>query len=512
MHIDQLAISTQPRNSWKAFDLGCRMAFRWWKPLYGFMLLATLPFFIVLNFISTEYGMFLLWLLKPWFERGLLYIYSREVFGQRVTISETLKAWPSQIKPLWLASITWLRLSPSRAFNLPVAQLEGLTGERRASRLRVLHQTNDNNTGWWTVICAHWEFFIILGLVAMINMLLPETVELNLFDEFGTLMTDYALWYNTLWYIAMVAVAPLYVGGSFAAYLNRRILLEGWDIELNFKKMKQAASDKKQGAVALLVLCFLGFTTPDTKALSLQEEQSAEVVEENDTPSEEEEETPARHTEINEALQDVFNSPPFSEKETYKDWRWTGWKWEVEEDKDKKDLDMSGWLAFFAMLAKFSEVILWVVFTLLLGAILWLSREHISRLLNYRLPKRDKVDLPSFSRSYKKSTLPRNISDELEKLLQESAYRQALSLLLVSSLIQLHQKYALPLKESMTESECLACITEEADSESSQFMSQLIDTWVKLAWAHQWPASEQMRHLVELWQGLFGKVAKGESI
>jgi hypothetical protein len=107
--------------------------------------------------------------------------------------------------------------------------------------------------------------------------------------------------------------------------------------------------------------------------------------------------------------------------------------------------------------------------------------------------------------------LPQNVSQELEKLIGENAYRQALSLLLVSSLIQLHEKYTLPLKASMTESECLACIQKETDHESSQFMSQLIDSWVKLAWAHQWPTKEQMNKLAELWQERFGQFTGTDS-
>ncbi len=507
MQIEQLAISTEPRNSWKSFDLGCRMALKWWKPLYGFMLLATLPFFIVLNFLSLEYGVFVLWLFKPWFERGLLFIFSREVFGQKVTVSETFKAWPSQIKPMWLVSITWLRLSPSRAFNLPVAQLEGLTGERRSSRLRVLHQTKDNNTAWWTIICAHWEGFIIMGLIVMTNMLLPETAKLRFVDDFAAVVNNYTLLYNVIWYLAIVTIAPLYIGGSFAAYLNRRILLEGWDIELNFKKMKKAASTRRQGAAALLVLCFLGIAVPEARALVTQEEQSSEEASQDTDKSEEV--TPERHVEIEQALQDILSNPPFSEKESFKDWRWTGWEWEFEEEG--KDKDRSGWLTFFKFIAKFSEFILWVFFVLLLGLILWLSREHIGRLLNYRLPRTQVVDLPSFSRSYKTSSLPQNVSQELEKLIGENAYRQALSLLLVSSLIQLHEKYTLPLKASMTESECLACIQKETDNESSQFMSQLIDSWVKLAWAHQWPTKEQMNKLAELWQERFGQFTGTDS-
>lgn len=127
------------------------------------MFFSTLPLFVLYCVLSLDYGVYLLWLFKPWFERGLLYIYSSQVFGQEVFVQQALRAWLAQIKPSWFASLSWLRFSLRRVFYLPASQLEGLSGDKRTARLRILHQTSDDNNYWWLLIFLHWEFFITIS-------------------------------------------------------------------------------------------------------------------------------------------------------------------------------------------------------------------------------------------------------------------------------------------------------------------------------------------------------------
>ncbi|WP_289029632.1 hypothetical protein [uncultured Paraglaciecola sp.] len=512
MKIEALAIATQPRNSWKSFDLGCRMAMQWWVPLYGFMLCSTLPIFIVCTLLSPEYGVYFLWLLKPWFERGLLYIHSRQVFGQQVSVVDALKAWPSQIKVYWLASITWQRLSPSRGFDLPVAQLEGLKGEKRKARLRLLHQTTDDNSYWWLLICLHWELFITFGLLMLVNMLIPLGFEWNIADAFYSESNLILIAYNVCWYFALVLIAPLFIGGGFAAYLNRRILLEGWDIELGLKKIRNRWSAKQISLLVILVAGLMGYAA-DAPVAYAQTNELEQVTEELATDPEEpqlSEDALKKHTAIKESLQEILAGPPFHNKEMVRDWRWTGWKWESSEPEEPADL--SDWMGIFAVIAKFAEVILWVLFISIIGWLLWLSRHQLAKLLNIKVDlKKQKVDLPAFSRHEKQQGLPSDIPAELDALLEQQAYRQVLSLLLVSSLTYLYKKHDLSLTESMTELECLAEIRSKVQGESLRFMTSLIQLWIDLAWAHRWPNAEKMAELCTQWQQVFLTVEAGET-
>lgn len=512
MKIEALAIETHPRNSWKSFDLGCKMAMQWWAPLYGFMLCSTLPFFIVCTLLSPEYGVYFLWLLKPWFEKGLLYIYSRQVFGQQVSAVEALKAWPSQIKVYWLASITWQRFSPSRGFDLPVAQLEGLKGEKRAVRLRLLHQTSDDNSYWWLLICLHWELFITAGLLLLLNMLMPLGFEWDIADAFYSESNLILIAYNVCWYLALVMVAPLFIGGGFAAYLNRRILLEGWDIELGLKKIRNRWSAKQTSLLVVLVAGLMVYTgdTPVAYAQTTELEQAAQELATDSEEPQLSEEALIKHTAIKENLQEILAASPFHNKEMVRDWRWTGWKWESSESEEPPDF--SSWMGIFAVIAKFAEVILWVLFIALLVWLLWLSRHQLAKLLNIKVSlKNETPDLPAFSRHEKQQGLPSDIPAELNALLEKQAYRQALSLLLVSSLTYLYQKHDLTLTKSMTELECLAEIKHKVQGESSDFMATLIQLWIDLAWAHVWPTAEKMHELCSQWQHVFLSAESGEA-
>jgi hypothetical protein len=42
---------------------------------------------------------------------------------------------------------------------------------------------------------------------------------------------------NLLYFTAFGLVGPIYAAAGFTLYLNRRIELEGWDIELKFRRL-----------------------------------------------------------------------------------------------------------------------------------------------------------------------------------------------------------------------------------------------------------------------------------
>lgn len=505
MKIDNLSISTHPRTSWQSFDLGCRMAIQWWKPLASFWLMVTLPAFVIVNLISIDFAMLILWVFKPWFERGLLYIYSRQVFGEQVTALQALQAWWTQIKPLWFSSITWRRLSPSRAFDAPVAQLEGLTGDRRQQRLAVLHRTSDDNTTWWMMICVHWELFIVVALVALLTMLIPQGIDFQISDLVYEADPLLSFAYNLMLFIAWWLVAPFFVGGSFAAYLNRRIILEGWDIELTFKQFALSQAIKK--TAVLLVVCILGYTAMPPKVMAKADEtQTAFEHTTEPKPSVEQDRTlPEKYQQTKTDIDKILSEEPFFVEQVETQWQWNGWTWEWQpEQENQQKTDLSWLTAIVSFIASVAEILLWGIALLLLATLLWLTRDHIARLLRYRpKAKVTEVQMPSFTKAYSRETLPSDMYAEIERLTESESYRQLLSLLLTSSIIELSKENELALTESMTERECLAVICKQLSGERSIYMQRLVETWISLAWAHQWPSVEKMRELGAQWLDLF---------
>ena len=65
--------------------------------------------------------------------------------------------------------------------------------------------------------------------------------------------------YSSIAYAAAVAfVEPFYVAAGFGLYLNRRVELEAWDIEQEFRRAFARAGGVSPMAVALLLLVLIG--------------------------------------------------------------------------------------------------------------------------------------------------------------------------------------------------------------------------------------------------------------
>lgn len=503
MKLDNLSIEIHPRSSWKAFDLGCRMALAWWPSLAGFWLMVTLPFFVVFSLVDITWGMLLFWLLKPLYERGLLYILSRRVFGQPVTAIEAVKAWPSQLKKQWFASITWRRLSPSRGFDLAVVQLEGLSSNARSKRLNILHRTTDDNSGWWTIICVHWELFILLGMITLVGFVIPQGVD---FDYWNAIVSD--SWQvefsiNVMLFFVYVLIAPFYIAGSFAAYLNRRILLEGWDIEINFKRIANQYGGRLNSVLLAGVFSAFMWFAPHNDAMAQQTADQPLLYQLDDTDGIEQQNIAF---ESEAQIQQILDEPPFNGEEVEKRYRWVGWGSDEEDDQSTPPSGLPAWLIkVITLIANISEVFIWLVFGSLLLMLLYFSRHNIAQLFSRqeKLPLDEPFEMPSFSQAFQNEELPDDIVKEIERLLALGAFRKVMSLMLISSLLEISKHQSLPLTKSMTERECLHVIKQSVSGELGEFMDRLIDAWVKLAWAHQWPSFEQMSQLHQDWRGLF---------
>ena len=131
MQIERIAVVLRPRSAWEAMELGTalvrRNAAAIWKP----WLALTLPAFALVNalgwiFNHAGWALFVMWWLKPLFDRIVLHVLSRAVFGDVPGVRETLRAqlrWGLP-RPM-LDYLLWRRLSPVRSLYLPVDLLEG---------------------------------------------------------------------------------------------------------------------------------------------------------------------------------------------------------------------------------------------------------------------------------------------------------------------------------------------------------------------------------------------------
>lgn len=489
-----MSIEVRPRNAWQAVDLGVLMARRWYWPLINIWLVISLPVFFVLAWIPVKYLWFqavIIWWLKPYFEQALLEFLSRAVFGDEPSVKEVIKVWPKLLGSQWLSALTWRRLSPSRSMNLPVTQLEGLRGSVRSTRIDLLHREHSRPAAWLTIIGVHIEFFMALSASFLILAFMPQGFDFDMVkDGFELLNNDgksylLELLFNILMYVSAIFFAPFYVAAGFALYLNRRVRLEAWDIDIAFRKiaekhrskvaksvsngaLKGTLNDKLKDTlkdtskiVSIIFIGILGVVVsafePSNKALS--QTQSSEMTnsfitqkliperlidDKNDISKES-----AKHT-----INWIKASDHFHQKEIVR-YPKIDWNWGDQKQENQKSV-LPVWLPGFL------ELIFWLAVFVVFGWILFRYRywliKFITTPLHAEAPKKQPVVM--FGMDIRQQSLPKNVDQEAQKLIREGKVREALSLLYRACLAYLVSA-GYELEESLTEQECLSLILSQ---------------------------------------------------
>lgn len=509
MRLSDATVVIRPRSTWEAMDLGVRMSQQHRRLLMTSWAIVTLPLFAVLSLLfwdSPSLAVFIFWWLKPAYERLPLYILSKALFGETPSLQQALRQWPHLLKPQLLASLTWRRLSLSRSFLMPVVQLEGLGGLARQQRVRVLLQRNAGAAQWLTIIGVHLETALWIGLMVLFYLLLPQQVETD-WDWQSLIFAADHQWRwlehltNALYALVLVIWEPIYVACGFSLYLNRRTILEAWDIELVFRRLRQRLNSSALGV--LLVVCLLLPGVPSAWAADPATAPDAPRLLNQPLTSQ------ASRDSINALLE----QPPFKNKETVTRYRFGEDPATAEKAKDGKTPQwlktLLGWLngQHLNGLAKAIEVLLWAVVIGALGGLIWRYREFLQTFVSRRprLPERIKRPLPqqAFGLDLSRETLPDDIAASAEQLWQTQP-RAALGLLYRALLSHLLHDFNLTLKPADTESEVLARIEHLQRPDLLAYSRHLTGHWQNMAYGHRVPAAHLQQELCDGWRSLFG--------
>lgn len=233
MQLDRIIINPRVRGNWSAVDLGFIFARRLWWPACILYVCLTLPV-LVLGLLPSSIGglwtLIVLWWFKPLFERPILYLFSRALFAQPLTVRQVLGAWREWLLPGTLRLITTRRLNPARGLYAPISLLEPSTAAQYSARAQVLGLTSSGAASGLTIVLYHCEAFLTYSCV----LLLVWFGAADLMNEESFMeIDDSAL--AILGLFSAILVAPFYVGAGFMLYIARRIELEGWDIEITFR-------------------------------------------------------------------------------------------------------------------------------------------------------------------------------------------------------------------------------------------------------------------------------------
>jgi hypothetical protein len=239
MQIEAIALVLRPRSMWEGCDLGVRLLQSWFYPVYLCYLSVALPLFLVMLATYEIAGWLpalLIWLAKPWLDRTILFVLSRALFGESTTPADV---WDARHEVWWrrlAATLTLSRLSASRSFKQPILQLEGLDGRalrERVSRLTTRHRGVARMT---TSAFAGVESAFWVSIISLQAWLAPHTFGAQWQSASSLLASQGGLFATIAYACAVAFVEPFYVAAGFGLYVNRRVELEAWDIEQEFRR------------------------------------------------------------------------------------------------------------------------------------------------------------------------------------------------------------------------------------------------------------------------------------
>jgi len=254
MNLDKLIIVLRQRNPWEAMDLGVKLMRVLWPVIlfpWFILLSAVLIFALFMSYQKYWYfASLFIWWIKPVYESMILYILSRSIFAEYPSTSDVFSSISEWLKTGILTTLFFWRLSPSRSFNMPVHQLEGLKGRDRKKRLLALHRVSGSHSMAITIIGVHFEYVLALTLYILIFYFAPDT-SVEFLKSMALNNEEETIWYMlgiVIYGVVLFILEPFYIAAGFMLYLNRRTQLEGWDIELDFRKLSARIESQAEAA------------------------------------------------------------------------------------------------------------------------------------------------------------------------------------------------------------------------------------------------------------------------
>ena len=488
----------------------------WWKSIYaitGVMVLLSIGLLYggsAAFGVADEHLIYVVvvgvWWLKPAYDRFVLAVLSSAVFGTVPNVISLLREARGVLRRGLLWQLTLGRIDLARSFHLPVWQLERRPRTARRARFRVLDaQTRGYATGI-TVVFLHIETVLYISTFGLIYLLLPAA-SVNISIELGE--DDAWSWLRPEGFVAAAVYAgivafvePIYVACGFGLYLNRRTILEAWDIEIDFRRLAKRLSESEPGSrtgLASLVLtgALILLGTP------LDGYAAREPLAESPV-----------HVSAGETAKQVLAEPPFLVRDAETAWslrddwgklewpEWLNWEWGGRFGFDA-EASAHAWQQVVHWLARGLEALLWI--TVAAGAA-WLgiratrwSREQRG-FSNFRFDVgQDSVEIAS-------GVVPSNFPDNPADVAQTSAaagdHRAALALLYQASLSKM-EALGVWLPKGATEDDVLRAMGGEVRDELAGFMRRLVPAWLGSAYARQRPSASSVVQLCQDWRQLF---------
>ncbi|WP_133500168.1 DUF4129 domain-containing protein [Cognatilysobacter terrigena] len=499
MRIDDLTVALRPRSSWEAIELGTALVRRHARAIWRPWLLLTLPAFVLVNAACWALGhpgvaMFVMWWLKPVFDRLPLFVLSHAVFGEVPDTRATLRGAFRGGGRAMIGYLSWRRLSPARALLLPVDVLEGGPAAQAGARRRVLAGPAYGVASLCLLVFANFEAALVFGFAGIALLFIPNEFVRAAFQDLWLQMREAPAWMtlieNGLVWAATSVLEPFYVGSGFGQYLNRRTEIEGWDIELAFRRLRARLLDA--AGPALLIACVL--LAP---RLSFAAERSTMA----QCP------LPVHDTSM---LQRAFGGDyrdargfEHAVEKAYQDPRLhpqrkvSTWKPKHPEKREAKPQRLPDWLiAIGKAIASIGEVTLWAIAGALVLLLVWLLYRWWPTLQSIVREPRVPPAPPVEQAVAEPVPLPRDIVASVRRLWAAGHARDALALLYRAAVEAMLGATDRVLPPGATEAQCLRASQALPESPRRAF-ARVVRLWQYAAWAERVPTDDEFEAVLD---------------
>lgn len=355
-----------------------------------------------------------------------------------------------------------------------VEDLEGLRGKAYADRVRMVLRRGEGSFMLLYFLSMIGTVALAAGLMKVGENFMPQeySEQRDYFQYFSvddaepmTLGMRWAV--ACAWTLAAALIDVFFAGAGFGLYINSRTWVEGWDIELAFKRL----ANRINGVIQVLLFGVLIFSATMVHGAAVKAAAEVEVS-------------------AKERIERIKADPTFTiHKEKYR------------VPKDTPSASYNGGLStgFLDILGFFGQALLVLLLTALLALIGWLI--YRSRILRSagQLKMRD---IPKASvvmgMQVDEESLPDDPVAVARKLWDDGKYAAALGLLYRASLSWWIHQGGVEIRESDTEGDCLRRV-QVMQIPAVGYFTMLTQQWIRGAYADQMPANESWNELCEKW-------------
>jgi len=476
--LDRLRVAVRPRSPWEAADLGVALLRDQARPAFLAFLAALLPPAVVLGVAFRHQpwlALLLLWWLKPLLDRPVLHVLAKSTFGETPSLKDTFRALPATCRRGLAATLLWRRLSPERSLLLPVWQLEAPTGAAFRRRRKILLGRVRNQAQLLSFVGLLGTAALVLGTLAAVAFFWPADAGPNpwlaLFARAGRRLAWLDALLPLLVLAAMAVVEPFYLAAGFGLYLNRRVQLEAWDLELAFRQLGRRARSLGGGVLLALALVLVPLR------LGAQ-----------DAPQQ-----PGSRSKA--ALEEVLKAPEFGARRP-------AWRLRLRHEPEPQEVRQPpAWLTLLAY--RLARLLRWLIpaaLVVLLLRLLWTHRKALGAALGGAAPVRAPERM--FGLDIRPQALPADLPWAAARLWDQGDPRGALALLYRGALAHLAHGLHAPVNTASTEGECQVQADRVLPEPAARYFARLLDAWQGAAYGGRVPPPGD-RELCLQWAGHF---------